>query len=65
MNLFEKYKLKCPAEFTRLVGVNFGTFQIILESNHSPQSRMQDISDFAKNAIEENIKIMRRLGNWR
>ncbi len=31
MSVFEKYKLKRPAEFTRLVGVNFGTFQIILE----------------------------------
>jgi hypothetical protein len=31
MSVFEKYKLKRPAEFTRLVGVNYGTFQIILE----------------------------------
>lgn len=31
MSVFEKYKQKSPAEFTRLVGVNFGTFQIILE----------------------------------
>jgi hypothetical protein len=30
MSVFEKYKSKRPAEFTRLVGVNFGTFQIIL-----------------------------------
>lgn len=30
MSLFEKYKMKKPAEFTRLVGVNYGTFQIIL-----------------------------------
>ena len=30
MSVFEKYKQKSPAEFTRLVGVNFGTFQIIL-----------------------------------
>ncbi len=29
--MFEKYKLKPPAEFTRLVGVNCGAFQIILE----------------------------------
>lgn len=31
MNLLEKYKIKKPAEFTRLVGVNYGTFEIILE----------------------------------
>jgi hypothetical protein len=29
--MFDKYKLKRPAEFTRLVGVNFGTFAVILE----------------------------------
>ncbi|HSK74586.1 MAG TPA: transposase family protein [Pyrinomonadaceae bacterium] len=31
MSVYEKYKMKKPAQFTRLVGVNFGTFQIILE----------------------------------
>ena len=30
MSVFEKYQQKRPAEFTRLVGVNYGTFQIIL-----------------------------------
>lgn len=30
MSVFEKYKMKKPAEFTRLVGVNYGTFEIIL-----------------------------------
>ncbi len=30
MSLFEKYKLKRPAEFTRLVGVNYAAFNIIL-----------------------------------
>lgn len=30
MSIFEKYKLKRPADFTRLVGVNYGTFNIIL-----------------------------------
>ena len=30
MSVFEKYKLKRPSEFTRFVGVNDGTFQIIL-----------------------------------
>lgn len=30
MSIFEKYKQKSPHEFTRLVGVNYGTFQIIL-----------------------------------
>ena len=31
MSVYENYKLKKPAEFTRLVGVNYGTFQIILQ----------------------------------
>ena len=31
MSVFEKYKLKHPVEFTRLVGVNYATFNIILE----------------------------------
>ena len=31
MSVFEKYKLKRPAEFTRLVGVNHGAFEIILD----------------------------------
>lgn len=31
MSVFEKYKLKRPAEFTRLVGVNYAAFNIILE----------------------------------
>lgn len=30
MSVFEKYKQKSPAEFTRLVGVSYGTFQVIL-----------------------------------
>ena len=30
MSLYEQYKMKKPAEFTRLVGVNYGAFQIIL-----------------------------------
>lgn len=31
MSLYEKYKMKKPAEFTRLVGVSYGTFQIIFD----------------------------------
>ena len=31
MSLYEKYQRKKPAEFIRLVGVNYGTFQIILQ----------------------------------
>ena len=30
MSLYEKYQPKKPAEFTRLVGVSYGTFQILL-----------------------------------
>ena len=31
MNQFDKYKQKPPAVFTRMVGVNYGTFSIILD----------------------------------
>ena len=31
MIIFEKYKLKRPADFTRLAGVNYATFNIILD----------------------------------
>ncbi len=31
MSVYDKYKMKKPAEFTRLVGVGYGTFEIILE----------------------------------
>lgn len=31
MSQFDKYKQKPPAVFTRIVGVNYGTFTIILE----------------------------------
>lgn len=31
MSPYQRYKMKKPAEFTRLVGVNYGAFQIILE----------------------------------
>ena len=31
MSLFEKYKLRRPADFTRLVGVNYAAFNIILD----------------------------------
>lgn len=31
MSQFDKYKQKPPAVFTRMVGVNYGTFTIILE----------------------------------
>lgn len=31
MSVFEKYKTKRPAEFTRLVGVNYAAFKIILD----------------------------------
>ncbi len=31
MSVFEKYKMKRPAEFTRLVGVNYAAFTIILD----------------------------------
>ena len=31
MSLYQRYKMKPSAQFTRLVGVNYGAFQIILE----------------------------------
>ena len=31
MSQFDKYKQKPPAVFTRMVGLNYGTFSIILD----------------------------------
>lgn len=31
MSVYEKYKMKKPEQFTRLVGVNYGAFEIILK----------------------------------
>ncbi len=31
MSVYDKYKMKKPEQFTRLVGVNYATFEIILE----------------------------------
>lgn len=50
MSLFDKYKLKRPAEFTRLVGVNYATFMIIL-------GKLQD-----EIARYRNAKLVRRRG---
>lgn len=31
MSVYDKYKMKKPVQFTRLVGVNYATFEVILE----------------------------------
>jgi len=43
MSVFEKYKMKRPAEFTRLVGVNYATFNIILEKLKEVVSKVVEI----------------------
>jgi len=53
MNLFEKYKMKKPAEFTRLVGVNYGAFQIILEKLEAGIVRYKQARTFASARAEK------------
>ena len=42
MSLYEKYQTKKPAEFTRLVGVSYGTFQVILGLLQAEKERHLD-----------------------
>jgi hypothetical protein len=52
MSVYESYKLKKPAEFTRLVGVNYGTFQIILQKLENEIGRYRDAKPMRKRGIK-------------
>lgn len=61
MSVFEKYKLKRPAEFTRLVGVNFGTFQIILEKLEREITRFKQQKPMRGRGLKSSLTIADQL----
>jgi len=61
MNLFEKYKMKKPPEFTRLVGVNYGTFQIILEKLESEIIRYKQAKPARQRGLKSSLPIADQL----
>jgi len=52
MSVYESYKMKKPAEFTRLVGVNYGTFQIILQKLEVEIVRYKNAKPMRKRGIK-------------
>ena len=52
MSVYENYKLKKPAEFTRLVGVNYGTFQIILQKLAAEIERYKNAKPMRKRGLK-------------
>lgn len=61
MSVFEKYKLKRPAEFTRLVGVNYGTFQIILEKLENEITRFKQHKPMRQRGLKSSLTIADQL----
>ncbi len=61
MSLFEKYKLKRPSEFTRLVGVNYGTFQIILEKLENEITRYKQQKPMRQRGLKSSLTIADQL----
>ena len=61
MSVFEKYKLKRPSEFTRLVGVNFGTFQIILEKLEAEITRYKQQKPMRQRGLKSSLTIADQL----
>ena len=52
MSVYENYKIKKSAEFTRLVGVNYGTFQIILQKLEVEIERHKNAKPMRKRGIK-------------
>lgn len=52
MSVYENYKWKKPAEFQRLVGVNYGTFQIILQKLAKQIERYKNAKPMRKRGIK-------------
>ena len=57
MSVFEKYKMKRPAEFTRLVGVNYGTFEIILEKLKNEITRYRQAKLVRNRGLASSLSI--------
>ncbi len=61
MSVFEKYKSKRPAEFTRLVGVNYGTFQIILAKLEREITRYKQQKPMRQRGLKSSLTIADQL----
>jgi hypothetical protein len=61
MSVFEKYKLKRPDEFTRLVGVNYGTFQIILKKLENEITRYKNQKPMRQRGLKGSLTIADQL----
>ncbi len=61
MSVFEKYKLKRSSEFTRLVGVNYGTFQIILEKLENEITRYKQLKPMRQRGLKSSLTIADQL----
>ena len=61
MSLFEKYKMKKPAEFTRLVGVNYGTFEIILTRLESEIIRYKQAKPMRQRGLKSSVPLADQL----
>ncbi len=61
MSVFEKYKLKRPSEFTRLVGVNYGTFQIILAKLENEIIRYKHQKPMRQRGLKSSLTIADQL----
>jgi hypothetical protein len=61
MSVFEKYKLKRPAEFTRLVGVGFGTFQIISAKLENEVTRYKQQKPMRQRGLKSSLTIADQL----
>ncbi len=61
MSVFEKYKLKRPSEFTRFVGVNDGTFQIILAKLENEIIRYKQQKPLRQRGLKSSLTIADRL----
>lgn len=61
MSMFEKYKLKRPTEFTRLVGVNYGTFQIILEKLENEITHYKNQKPMRQRGLKSSVPIADQL----
>lgn len=57
MSLFEKYKMKKPAEFTRLVGVNYGAFEIILAKLKNEITRYLQQKPMRQRGLKSSLAI--------
>ncbi len=61
MSVFEKYKSKRPTEFTRLVGVNYGTFQIILAKLDNEITRYKQQKPMRQRGLKGSLTIADQL----